>query len=554
MRHLKKLTGPWRTVLNIGVTLIFGLIYYYFALPALNFQDPSLYTFVILLAAVFCLLSIATRGLLRQGKRGRELWIDIKKNCLWPVLLVAALIVVYLLGNLISAPIFRATAYRDLLTVNTGDFATDVKEVNFDQIPMLDKDSAQRLGDRKMGNLPDLVSQFEVADDYTQINYQGGPVRVTYLQYGDFFKWFNNRANGLPAYITVNMVTQEANVVRLSDLGLGGIKYSPSEYFFRKLDRHLRFAYPTFMFDPPTFEIDDSGVPYWICPRVVKTIGLFGGTDISGAVLCNAVTGQCQYYAKDDVPAWVDRVYLADLIVQQYNYHGKYIHGFWNSLFGQKDVTEAADGYNYLAMNDSVYMYAGVTSVTSDQSNLGFILCNQRTKECTFYSAPGAVESSAQASAEGVVQDQHYTATFPLLLNVADNPTYFMSLKDDSQLVKQYAMVNVAQYQIVATGATVADCQANYLKLLSTHNLASLDNSADLTISGTIAELRSAVIDGNTEVYLRLEGDSFYYVLSVKDNELAAVLNVGDTVSLLTTIAEGDLRPAMNLERTAVAP
>lgn len=534
------------TVISLIITVIIGLVMFFFELPAINLHNPGFYTFIFILSAIFCVLSSLMMGIFRSGS-GFEIWRNIRKNCIVPVIICAGLLVLLIVGHFISAPIFRAAAYRDILTVETGDFAADVEQISFDQIPMLDEDSAERLGDRKMGELSDLVSQFEVSDAYTQINYKGRPVRVTYLEYGDFFKWFNNRSEGLPAYITVDMVTQEANVVRLSDLGLAGMKYSPSELFFRKLERHLRFNYPTFMFSDPTFEIDEEGTPWWICPKVEKTIGLFGGTDINGAVLVNAITGESTYY--EEVPSWCDRVYLASLIMEQYDYHGTYVNGFWNSLFGQKDVTVTTDGYNYIAMGDDVYMYTGVTSVGSDQSNIGFLLSNQRTKETTYYSAPGAVEKSAQYSAQGVVQDLGYKATFPLLLNVAGEPTYFMSLKDASELVKQYAMVNVAQYQIVATGTTVAECESNYLSLLKTKGLAESEELPQTEVGGTIEEIRSAVLDGNTRYYIKLEGDDFYYVVELASSELAAVLDVGDEIVVNTTEQEGELRSAISVER-----
>ena len=152
--------------------------------------------------------------------------------------------------------------------------------------------SAARLGSRKLGELADMVSQFEILPNYTQINYKGRPVRVTSLAYGDLIKWFTNRSNGLPAYIVIDMVTQEAEVVRLDE----GMKYTTAEHFSRNLYRHLRFQYPTMMFDEPVFEIDEEGTPYWVCSRIVKRIGLFGGTDVKGAVLVNAVSGESQYY------------------------------------------------------------------------------------------------------------------------------------------------------------------------------------------------------------------------------------------------------------------
>ena len=462
----------------------------------------------------------------------------IKTQCLPVGILVLALIAVAIVGSVLSMPLFRAAAYRDLLTVEDGNFAEDIAEISFSEIPTLDKDSANFLGDRQMGTLSDMVSQFEYSNDSTQINYQGRPVRVAPIAYADLIKWFTNRSAGLPAYLIIDMVTQEAEVVRLDE----GMKYTTAEHFGRYLPRHLRFHYPTYMFADPVFEINEEGEPYWVCPRMVKTIGLFGGADIQGAVLVNAVTGESQYY--EEVPNWVDHVYDANLIMEQYDYYGMYHNGFINSIFGQRDVTHTTEGYNYIAIGDDVYMYTGVTSVTSDQSNIGFILSNQRTKETHFYSVAGATEASAQASAMSQVQQMRYVATFPLLLNIADQPTYFMSLKGEDGLVKMYAMVNVQQYNIVETGSTVAECEANYRRALADSGLIS-DGDAEAVpsdqeeISGAIAEIRTAVLDGNSYYFLRLEGQDTFYAVNAAENPLAVILNAGDQVTIAYTAGEG---------------
>lgn len=537
MKHAKRNRGPkskgGKILINILVTLIVGALYFYFALPAINLHDSGLYVLIGILCLVYFFCALVTSGMnLERGSGMRQYFSFIKTQCLPVGILFAALIVVAIIGTVISMPIFRAGAYRELLNVETGDFSTHVAEVSFDEIPMLDEVSARRLGDRKLGELSDMVSQFEVSEDYTQINYLGRPVRVTYLQYGDFFKWLNNRSEGLPAYIRIDMVTQEVEVVRLSEMGLDGIKYSPTELFNRKLERHLRFNYPTYMFSAPTFEIDENGNPYWVCPRVEMTIGLFGGKDINGAVLVDAITGACEYYEAEEIPTWVDRVYLASLIMEQYDYHGTYVNGFINSIFGQKDVTVTTEGYNYIAMNDDVYMYTGVTSVSSDQSNIGFLLSNQRTKETTYYAAPGAVEISAQSSAQGMVQDLGYKATWPLLLNVAGEPTYFMSLKDASELVKQYAMVNVAQYQIVATGITVAECESNYLKLLTQSGITTEDELPQTETAGVVEEIRTMVVEGTTYFCVRLKGEDVFYAISAAQYPEVVTLNPGERVTI----------------------
>ena len=521
-----------RTLINLAVTLVFGAGYFYFKLPALNFHSEDFYVFVFLLCVVYCVCAVITSGFQGEGVKGYVGFV--KKQCTVPFVAFIALIAVIAVGALSSWVVLRASAYSKLLDPQEGDFTTEVQEISYDQIPMLDSDSAARLGSRKLGELADMVSQFEILSSYNQINYQGRPVRVTSLRYGDIIKWFTNRSEGLPAYLIVDMVTQEAEVVRLEE----GMKYTPAEHFGRNLYRHLRFRYPTMMFDEPVFEIDEQGTPYWVCSRMVKTIGLFGGTDVNGAVLVNAITGESEYH--EAVPNWVDRVYASDIIMEQYDFYGMYHNGFLNSIFGQKDVTLSTEGYNYIAIDDDVYMYTGVTSVTSDQSNIGFILTNQRTKETHFYQIAGATESSAMASAQSQVQQMRYAATFPLLLNIADQPTYFMALKGDDGLVKMYAMVNVRQYQIVETGGTVAECEANYRQELANNGLIAEEDSVveqpDLpeadTVTGKIAEIRSAVMDGTTYYFLRLADDKEFYMLSASEAPLAILLNVGDAVTI----------------------
>ena len=521
-----------RTLLSLAVTAAVGFGYFYVTLPALNPHAGEFYSFLGLLCAVYVVCVFLLSGaphdnVIRTPKEKLREWLKfIKSRCLPVGLLFVAVVIMAAVGNVVSMPLLRAAAYRDLLTVQTGDFASDVAQISFNEIPTLDRTSAEFLGDRQMGTLSDMVSQFEYSGDSTQINYQGRPVRVAPIAYADLFKWLTNRSQGLPAYVVVDMVTQEATVTRLPQ----GMKYSFSEPLNRNIVRHLRFHYPTMMFSTPEFEIDENGHPWWIAPRVVKTIGLFGGTDIQGAVLVDAVTGQSQYYK--EVPTWVDTLYVPELIMQQYDYHGTLVHGFINSLLGQRDVTITTDGYNYIAMNDDVYAYTGVTSANADQSNLGFLLCNMRTKETHFYEAPGATEAAARASAEGVVQDLGYVSTFPLLLNIAGEPTYFIPLLDNTNLVKSYAMVNVAQYQLVATGATVSACEQTYIQMLSDKGVTTPEELPKTQASGTIAEIRSAVLSGSTYYFLRLEGETVFYALSAAQDRQAVTLNVGDRITL----------------------
>ena len=527
-----------KLLINLAVTALAGFLYFYVALPPINLQSGDFYSFVAILCVVYVICALVTSGMqaVTSGGGPREYLRFIKSQCLPVGILFLALIVVAIVGSVISLPIFRAAAYRDLLTVEDGQFAQDISQISFDKIPTLDRASAEYLGDRQMGTLSDMVSQFDYSADSTQINYQGRPVRVAPIAYADLIKWFTNRSQGLPAYVIVDMVTQEATVVRLSE----GMKYSFSEPLNRNIVRHLRFQYPTYLFGTPQFEIDEEGRPWWIAPRIVKTIGLFGGEDIQGAVLVDAITGESTYYELADIPTWVDNVFTPELIMEQYDYHGTLVNGFINSIFGQRDVTITTSGSNYIAINDDVYMYTGVTSANADQSNLGFLLSNQRTKETKFYTAPGATEAAAMSSAQSEVQDLGYVATFPLLLNIDGQPTYFIPLKGKDNLVKMYAMVNVAQYQIAATGTTVSQCEQEYVRMLREGGVSQGETVPQTEASGVIADIRSAVMDGNSYYFLRLEGEDTYYSLSAAANPVAVILNVGDTVTIQHTApAEG---------------
>ena len=497
------------------IVILFFLIAEYFTMLPLNLRSPD---FVFFLS--FCLIIfVGLRSLFQASfdKVGKVL-----------VGLAAVFIAYVFIGQLISSPIFHASSYQKQLNVDKkADFYADNPKVNYQSIPVVDKDSAERLGDRKMGEIVDYVSQFEVDDEYGQINYKDKPYRVTTISYSDFIKWFTNHGEGLPAYIRVDMVTQESEVVRLKE----GMKYSHSDLFFRNINRHIRVHYPTKMFENPSFEIDDAGNPYCIAPTYTYKIGLFGGKDITGAILVNAIDGSCQYYNIDKVPTWVDRVYPSDLLLTQLENWGQYTNGYFNTIFSQKGVLKPTDGYNYIALNDDVYLYTGLTSVSSDASNVGFALINMRTKEAKYYAISGAEEFSAMSSAEGKVQNLKYTATFPILINAGGQPTYFLSLKDSAGLVKSYAFVSVENYQIVAVGNSVAEAEKEYYQLLNDNGKVKVDFETK-SLKAKITAIQEAVVNGNSHYYFKIEGEDKVFIAPISLNSELPLLKVGDQVSI----------------------
>ena len=499
--------GKRKLLIAIVVILAAGL-YYYIALPAFNIHSSDTWFFIIFLLVVVAVIYAVRKKIGKAELRT-------SKTMKFFGFAILGLGIIYLAGSLLSSPIVNAKKYQKLMKVEEGEFTEDIEELSFDKIPLLDKDTAEILGDRKMGSMVDMVSQFEADDIYSQINYQGNPVRVSPLKYANLIKWFTNRSNGIPAYIRINMATQSTELVKLDE----GIKYTTSEHLNRNIYRHLRFAHPTYIYGELSFEIDEKGVPYWIAPVKKYNIGLFGGETVGKVVLCNAITGETKTYDIKDVPQWVDRAYSADLLVQLFDYYGTLKHGFFNSILSQKDCLKTTDGYNYLAQDDDVWMYTGVTSVNGDQSNVGFVLSNQRTMETKYYKVEGATEASAMSSAEGQVQNLKYTATFPLLLNISDEPTYFIALKDDSGLVKKYAMVNVQKYQIVAIGDSVSQCEENYLELLFSNGVKEVekDTREVKTITGKITKIAQGVIEGTSHYYLMLENSEDIFDASVVD-------------------------------------
>ena len=534
-------------ILVIVLLIVLAAAYWWFH-PPINIHSTDTWVFV----AIFILLPIFL-VLWTKSKNYSVGTAKVDKNegkaktfkVLSAIPVVIALVGV--LGGVASLSLFPGNAekYATVLETTTEDFASDIPEVDYSQIPVIDRDSAILLGDREMGSIPEYVSQFAISSIYSQINYKDAPVRVSPLVYADLFKWFTNRESGIPAYSLVNMTTQDAEIVRLDD---SPIYYSESEPLARNIDRYVQLKYPFYMFDQKSFEIDDEGHPWWICPVQTRTIGLFGGTDIERVVMVDATTGECQDLAIEEVPQWVDHAYPTDLLIEQYNWSGAYKDGWLNSWLGQRNVvqttpgTDGMPGYNYIAKDDDVWVYTGVTSATADNSIVGFVLINQRTAESHFYSVSGATEASAMESAEGQVQNLRYQATFPLLINVGGQPTYFMALKDNAGLVKQFAMLDIQRYQNVAVGDTVAGCQEAYEALLATNGVQLQGSAADTvgvkTATGTIVRITDAVMDGNTHFYVQLDGSGEVYDFALPNMLDIVTYQVGDAITF--TYVEGD--------------
>ncbi len=531
----------------IAALLTLGLCLYLFC-PAINVCNAGLWIIIDISILIFVVVARLTMGCIdigwitlekKTGSKGRCKKITKFNFNIKPYIISAVLTVFIILASVFGSTVFNATDYSKILNVANSNFSADLAEsVGTDSIALMDTASAQMLGDREIGALSDVVSQFDVSYDYTQIDFNGKPFKVSALEYAGFFKWLNNKDRGVKGYVTVNPVTMSASFESSE-----GMRFVPSAFFAEDAYRYLWTKYPTLILDNLHFEIDESGKPYYIASIVEKTIGLFGGKTISGCVVLDPISGATEKYPVTDIPKWIDVVFYGDLICEQYNWYGMFQNGFFNSLFAKKDCKQVTtyylsdeetddtpvSDYGYIAKDGDIWIYTGVTSVNGDSSNIGFLLANERTGESRYYTIAGADEKSAMAAAEGEVQEKGYQASFPSLINIDGHPTYIMVLKDSGGLVKLYATVNVEQYNIVTTAATQAECIEKYKAALGIENEAVTQPLQEKSI--TIASIKYIDIDGNTYVYL-VDSENNIFKAKASSHENMLLLNAGDKVKI----------------------
>ncbi len=551
--------GGTSLVVMSVIWLLWVALMYYLLLPAINIHSVGLWLYLIFVCFLpgwlFCMLRRVSLNFkfrhTAYQRTGKVEYIYLS--------IAGGLLLVLLILGIIGSKMFHASAYSSILSVEEYNFTEDIDQSSaLNKIALMDTDSAILLGNREIGGLSEVVSQYNVSADYTQIDLNGLPVKVSALNYAGFFKYMGNKDDGVPGYVKVDPVRQNADYVAFEE----NMYYVPSAYFAKDLHRHLRSKYPTKIFGNIHFEVDEQGKPFYVASVYKYTIGVFGGETIAGAIVCNPTDGSCEYYDVSEIPVWVDDVFDGNLLVEQYNWYGQLSNGFWNSIFGKKgckkctetvQVNHSSDeeeeeetyapDYGYIAKEGDIWIYTGVTSVNDDASNIGFILVNERTSEAHYYVISGADESSAMAAAEGEVQEKGYRASFPSLVNVDGQPTYVMVLKDASGIVKLYAMVNVESYNKVTTATELEDCFAKYRKLIGTNvetepeDLTADTNEPEEPIGEvsqttfTIQEIQYIDIDGNTFVYLGGD-DGKLYRQKFADNEQLIYLNPNDTLTV----------------------
>ena len=516
---------------RIALFVIFAAViggFYYAYFPAINIHLEIFWTTLIVVFLSLAIILGAKSSISQMvGRLSKKPSI---KEFSWFAKLCSVLVIVcvgvLIVGSALGATLFRSRAYANLLPVDKREFTEDIEQSDqVTDIALMDTESARIFGNRKIGSLSDVVSQYEIEADYTQISIKGQPMKVSGLKYASFFKWWNNRNSGVPGYVQVNPVNSEAKYVKLTK----PMKYVPSAYFNYNLQRHVQLTYPTKIISGYKFEVDDDGNPYYICPTMTARVGLFGGIDVNGVIICDPIDGECKYYAIGDCPSWVDSVYDGHLLTKKYNWHGMLSGGYINSIIGQKGCKQATDDFGYKIIGDDVWVYTGVTSANGDQSNIGFVMMNQRTSEARYYQVSGAEEHSAMSAAEGEVQEKGYKASFPSLINVSGTPTYIMVLKDAGGLVKLYAMVNVEQYNIVATATSQTKVFEEYKTLLASDGKLETEENELKEDTITVQSVEDIDSEDGTMVYIK-DTNHQVYKQAFKEDESLIRISAGDVL------------------------
>ena len=529
-------------IIGLVITVLVGMGINYLALPAWNLRNPSLWSFLIVISIIGAIIECVIESSSKNSKKKvKHKYIGTQAT----LIVAGTLFVILLLGFVTSWPMFSASKYQAMTDIKEGNFEQDINQVdNVSNISIVDMETAEHLGDRTIGSIKNSA-WYEVDNEYNLIDYNGELYRISSLNYGGFFKYNKANKTGIPGYVLVNTSTQEAKFIELTT----PIKYSPSAYWSYDLKRHLRNEYPSYIFGKSFFEIDEEGTPYYITAVVNPTIGMFGGQKEESFIITNATSGECKEYTSDQLPEWVDHAYSLDYLMRITKNNLTYINGFWNSIFSQTNVLNTTyfyrnmetgfEGYNTaITSNGEIVFYTGLTPASNAESNVGFILANPKTGEVIRYNCSGAEESSAQASAESLVQDLRYVATFPTMLNVNGEETYFMLLKDKAGLVQRYALCNVKNYTKVVQAETLKGAINLYLEKLGVENN---QNKEVQNISGKITELYNAEIEGNTYYYFKIENSDNLYMSSIQNSNKQVLLKIGTKINIeyVTTSEKG---------------
>ena len=517
-----------RTLVIIALAFI-TFLFFYFGMPVLNYGFIQL-PLMLMLLLILSIVMTATYEV--KGAKTTTKFLK------WHRIPMVALIVLFLYITLVplftTAPLLRSQDYREMVgKVHKGEKITNhIAPISLDRIRVVDEELATLLGEKILGSDPALGSKAELGEFFIQkVNDQ--LYWVAPLLHSGFFKWLNNTA-GTEGYVMVS-ATNERDVKLVQNLAGADlkIKFQPNAFFGSKVERHLYFnGYESTGLADYNFEIDEAGKPFWVATKYRKEIG-FAGNDAVGIVTVDAQTGAIKEYSLDKVPAWIDRIQPIEFIEEQLADWGEYVHGFWN--FSNEDKLMITEGLTLVYGHDNrSYWYTGVSSVGKEESAVGFILVDTRTKEATMYNQSGATEYAAQSSAEGKVQEKGYKASLPIPYNINNIPTYVMTLKDGGGLVKMYAMVAIGDYTIVGVGNTMRETLMSYKNVfnMAGNRINPTAQANRKNLLNVVTRIHSDIKNGNSFYYFTVQGSPKIFIGSSQLSNELPVTQVGDSINI----------------------
>ncbi len=483
-----KVTKKKLFILLSVVTVLTLFIAGYFALVPFNFNNAAFRTLIVILLLIWSVPLFLREKIFNNSK-------PFKKS-LWqiPFYIAVAFTVVNLIASIATSTLFMAQSYRELINViDNHSFTSDVEDYKTMQIPVVDKSLAEKLGDKKLGE-DNLGSQYNVGE-YYMICHEDNLYWIAPIEYNGFFPWANQGSS--PGYVMIN--ANDPSDVEIKKFTL---KYTDSAYLWDDLARKNYFNnMSAWRAEDAHLELTDEGEPRFVETVYTNRLGYINGRDVLGIIVTNPTTGESDYYNYEDAPTWINHVMTEEVIIEQLNYWGVYVNGFFNSIFAKNEVLEVSTGVNYVYSNGNMYLQTGMTSVGSDESIVGVMMVDMRTKDAYFYRIGGATEYSAAQSAIGKDQEKRYTASDPIMINMDGTPTYFVMLKDDEGLVKRYAYVNVNDYRLVVTAETKSEALIEYKKLINIEDETQAEQYS-------VKDIRQVTSGGNTYYYIRFNATS----------------------------------------------
>lgn len=519
-----------KKIISILFVIFIGILLFYVNLPVLDYGFTKIAIIFIFLALIG-IIATTKLDVVPQTKQVKVLSKP-NKFLLWFVGILLVYIIV--IPIITSSAMIRTKAYQTLIgkVENGKKISNHIAPISMDEIRVVDEDLAYLLGEKVLGSQPALGSQVQIGDFCIQkVNKK--LYWVAPLLHSGFFKWLNNQ-EGTAGYVMVS-ATNERDVRLVQNINGSDIKikYQQGAYFNSDIHRHLYFnGFHNIGLTDFSFEIDDTGKPFWVVTKYKKKIG-FSGNDATGVVVLDAQSGAIKSYSIANTPAWIDRIQPIEFIEQQLNDWGEYVNGYWN--FSNANKLEITEGLTLVYGHDNrSYWYTGLTSVGKDESAVGFVLVDTRTKQTTFYKQSGATEYAAQSSAKGKVQEKGYYASLPIPYNINNIPTYVMTLKDNGGLVKMFAMVAISDYTIVGVGNTMRETLSSFKNVYNmADNKVNLQSGSDKkTIESVITRIQNDVKNGNSFYYFKIKDYPSIFVGSSQISSQLPVSIVGDKIKI----------------------